>query len=229
MRIFVYGIFIIFCKLIASDEMDFHLVDIEDTIPTEQEFKRTYETFIGENPKSQPVKNLSQLLKLCSSTSLNSASKECVPILLKGLHQPYATWQEKQSIAMYFLSRKKEGEGEYYLTEEQRRQIAAIIMAYLLNPTTHISKKILEAMMIFDTEALRKKEGEYIFKTEKEEARTAIILNCNPQLVTFKEFDTMAGSLMDYVFDKTCTESERYARYVHCEMWKYTGFHFTER
>ncbi len=231
MNILLCIISVVFFKVFAMDQESNGWIHIDEEIqpPAEQEFKMGYQRFTAENPGPQLNQKFSKLLHDSRVKIISSHLQGVIPILLKGLGESYATSQEQQVIAMYFLNRKKEGEEAYYLKDEQRRQIAAVIMRRLQNPSIHMSQKILEAMLILDTEALRKKKGEYVFKTEDDEKGTAISLNCCPHLLSYDDFNEIAGSLVAYIFKEPLTESERYARYMQCSMWRYTGIYFEER
>ncbi|MBP9829001.1 MAG: hypothetical protein KBD04_03085 [Proteobacteria bacterium] len=224
---FLLGIILITSLKIFPMEPDdsaWVCIDEELQSPSEQEFKAAYQRFTSENPGHQPNQKFLKLLQDSRTKTISPQLHDTIPTLLKGFRESYTTWQERQVIALYFLNRKKEEKNEYYLSEEERRHIAAIIMRHLKNPSVHISQKTLEVMLLLDTEALLKEKDEYVFKVNGFE----ISLNCTPKLVTRADFDTVAGHVMAYIFREPLTDSERYARYMHCGMWQYTGIHFEE-
>lgn len=223
--IFILTIFIaIFLKIFASEDVDgFCLINVEDASSLSEEFTQSFEQFVVENPKLQSIQTPFQLMHYCSTCPLNLSDSKTVSTFIKAIGEPYVTHQEQQTIAMYFLNRKRDA-NDYYLTQEQRRKIASVIMRYFLDASIPTSQKLLEALMLFNSEAFYKPEGEYIFRLDEH----AFVLNCRPQLVKMRDFDHLAETIMNYIFKEPDNEFERYARYKYCEMWHYTGIHFDE-
>jgi len=218
---------VFFNKIFSADDGDFQYVSIDEAqAPSEQQFKATYGVLIGEDLESKSHASLLQQLHFLCEKPIDISCIHTISILLQGIGEHYVTQTEQQQIALHFLNRKKVDSDEYFLTEKQRQQLAAVIMKRLISPSVHISRKILNAMLILETEILLKNKDEYIFKTQNEGEKTAIILNCQPRLVSKEDLAQMVGSLMEYIFIEPLTKSERYARYMYCHMYRYTGIHF---
>lgn len=214
---------VFFNKIFSADDGDFQYVSIDEAqAPSEQQFKAAYGVLIGENLESKSHASLLQQLHFSREKPIDISCIHTISILLQGIGEHYVTQTEQQQIALCFLNRKKEASDEYFLTEEQRRLIAAFIMRRLKDTSAHISEKILEAMLILETEIIRKPKGEYIFSLDG----CAFSKNCKPYLISKSDFAWIAESLMKYIFKEPLTESERYARYMYCHMYRYTGIHF---